>query len=281
MYKQKLCLSVNSTFGVSEAEQIRLFREAGFEGFFTDYKKGKDLKATRKCADENGMYFQSVHAPFGGCCDFWCDDEDETKKFTDELISCVHACADAEVPLMISHTYIGFDCHEVPNEQGIENYGRIVREAEKYGINIAFENTEGEEFLEALMNAFKGQKNVGFCWDTGHEMCYNFSKDMTALYGDRLMGTHLNDNLGIKDYDGKIFWHDDLHLLPFDGIADWKSIAARLDAHGFEGPLTFELNNKSKPGRHENDKYDAMKLTDYLAEAYARACRVASLRITK
>ena len=45
----------------------------------------------------------------------------------------------------------------------------------------------------------------------------------------------------------------------------------------FDGPLTFELSAQSKPGRHENDKYARLSAADYLAEAYARACRVAAL----
>ena len=105
-------------------------------------------------------------------------------------------------------------------------------------MKIAFENTEGEEYLTALMNAFKNDPSVGFCWDTGHEMCYNHSKDMLSLYGDKLICTHLNDNLGIRNYEGKITYLDDLHLLPFDGIADWDNLAARLKAHNYHDTLT-------------------------------------------
>ena len=108
-------------------------------------------------------------------------------------------------------------------------------------------------------------------------MCYNYSKDLLNLYGDRLLITHINDNLGIKDFNGKIFWHDDLHLLPFDGIADWDYNAKRLAKTGFNDILTFELNNKSKPNRHENDKYFKMPIEEYVAEAYARACRFARM----
>lgn len=45
---------------------------------------------------------------------------------------------------------------------------------------------------------------------------------MLDKYGDRLIATHLNDNLGVSDFDGKVTWTDDLHLLPFDGIIDWR-----------------------------------------------------------
>ena len=91
----------------------------------------------------------------------------------------------------------------------------------------------------------------------------------------RLIATHINDNLGILDFSGSITWHDDLHLLPFDGIGDWADIVRRL--RGFDGPLTFELSTISKPDRHENDKYARLSPEEYIAEAYSRACRVAAL----
>ena len=128
------------------------------------------------------------------------------------------------------------------------------------------------------MDAFNGEETVGFCWDSGHEQCYNAYKDMLALYGDRLLGTHLNDNLGISRSDGKIFWTDDLHLLPFDGIIDWTDAVNRLNRVGYNGVLTFELAIHSKPDRHENDKYKDMGFIKYLAEVYARACRISHLK---
>ena len=101
---------------------------------------------------------------------------------------------------------------------------------------------------------------------------------MLALYGDRLLGTHLNDNLGVRDYTGKITYLDDLHLLPFDGAANWEDNMCRLNRAHFDGPLTFELTTLSKRGRHENDAYARMDPVEYLTLAYARACRVAMLR---
>ena len=102
---------------------------------------------------------------------------------------------------------------------------------------------------------------------------------MLAKYGDRLIATHINDNLGISKYDGEIYWTDDLHLLPFDGVADWQNVTERISRCGYDGILTFELIRLSKRERHENDKYMKMPLDEYLAEAYARACRVATLKL--
>ena len=275
MYKTRLCLALSEQFKISFEDQIRLFKKIGFDGFFAGWAPGSDIAALRKVADEEGMIFQSIHAPFTKMRDMWYP-SDVTETAVAELIACLNDCARSGVPLMVTHAFIGFEDHE-PTQFGIENYARVVKEAERLGVKIAFENTEGEEYLAALMDAFRDSPAVGFCWDTGHQMCYNMETDMMALYGDRLFGTHINDNLGCRDYNGKIFWHDDLHLLPFDGIADWQANAQKIKASGFTGPLTFELNILSKPDRHENDPYGRMELTDYLTNAYIRACRVAAL----
>ena len=276
MYKTKLCLSTSPAFAETDEEQITLFKKAGFDGFFVCWYPGIDVSSLRKKADEESMIFQSIHAPFTDMHHMWTDSEDGTKA-KNELIACVRDCARANVPIAVLHAFIGFEDH-TPTAQGLQNFGEVVDEATKLGVKIAFENTEGVEYLEALMEHFCGNDTVGFCWDSGHEQCYNYGVDLLEKYGDRLLCTHLNDNLGIKDFDGTITWLDDLHLLPFDGIIDWKDAANRLDRCGFGNVLTFELNINSKPDRHENDKYGNMGIETYLAEAFCRACRIATLR---
>ena len=176
---------------------------------------------------------------------------------------------------MVVHTWIGFQYTFCETAFGFRNFGQLVKKAQEYGVVIAFENTEGEEFLDALLEYFQRNEAVGFCWDSGHELCYNHSRDLLAKYGDRLCMTHLNDNLGISRFDGEIFWTDDLHLLPYDGIADWDYNIHRLRKSKQLDILNFELNINSKPGRHENDIYGLMTMEQYLAEAYKRACRIA------
>ena len=275
MWKQKLCLGVGG-FGISTEEQIKLFAATGFDAFFTGWHYGAPIAEWKKIGDECGLIYQSLHAPFDKAAVMWTEGE-KADAAVEELCACVRACAENGIPVMVAHAFIGFKDH-APNEHGIRNYGRVADEAARLGVTLALENTEGEEYLAALMDAFKDRTEVKFCWDTGHELCYNHGKDMTALYGDRLAATHLNDNLGISRFDGETYWTDDLHLLPFDGITDWQSVASRLEACGFDGILTFELNTKSKPNRHENDCYAAMPVEQYIAEVYKRACRVAALR---
>lgn len=271
--KAKICMTANFGFPYSEIEIFPKLKAAGFDGFFTGWWGRCNPREWAAAGRANGLFYQSIHAPFGGIDKMWVSGEvgDDAEA---ELCRCLDACADVEVPVMISHAFIGFDKHE-PNEIGAERFARVGEHARKRGVVMAIENTEGEEYLAAAMEATKGNPYVGFCLDTGHEMCYNRSKDMLALYGDRLAAVHLNDNVGITGE--KITFLDDAHMMPFDGAADWADIVSRLDAHGFTGPYTFELTITNHEGRHTNDRYQQMTIEDYLAEVYERALRVRSL----
>jgi len=278
MNNTKLCLGVSGEFGFGTAEQIKIFSGLGFDAFFTGWDSDEKIAEWNRIAADCGMIYQSIHAPFTNAAKMWKGTKDEADMAAGELISCLEACAKGNVPIMVAHTFIGFEDHD-PNAFGVENYGKVVRRADELGVKLALENTEGEEYLAALMDAFAGEKAVGFCFDSGHELCYNRGGDMIGRYGDRLICTHLNDNLGISDPDN-ITWLDDLHLLPFDGVADWNGIADRLSACGYAqrcGMLTFELCRKSKPNRHENDAYAAMEPLEYLTEVYRRASKFAEL----
>lgn len=276
MWNQKLCIATISTPKATEEEQLALFKKVGFDGFFQTYSKDIDLKKLVNVANNEGVFLQSVHAPYTKMNHLW-EKTNQTNAAIDELLKCLDESKEAGAPIVVMHAFIGFEDHN-PTEFGLQNIETIVKRAKELDIKLAFENTEGEEYLAAIMNRFANENNVGFCWDTGHEMCYNHSQDLIKLYGKKLFCTHLNDNLGISRYDGKIFWTDDLHLLPFDGIADWRNIVDRLNGCGFDKELTFELNLSSKPNRHDNDIYANMEIVDYLTEAYKRACRVAALK---
>lgn len=272
--KRLLGLNVGVGFDLPETEQIRMIAAAGFDACFVPWKRERSLEACAEQIAKSGLIFQSVHAPFGHVETLW-DEGEEGELYTDELIDCLHGCQRFDVPVMVVHSIKGMDRHS-PNERGLSHFARLIEEAEKTSVRLAFENVEGLEYLDAVMERFGGSPSVGFCWDTGHEMCYNFSEDVMAKYGDRLIATHFNDNMKMHD-PSVVTWYDDLHLLPFDGRADWQGIMDRIVRHGYEGILTFELLIKNKPIHHYHDAYAAWTAEEYYAHAYERACRVAAL----
>ena len=273
MWKQKLALGTSESLGIEMSEQIQLIKEVGFEGIFFNWYKDAPINNWINEAKDVGLVVQSIHAPFKNAKLFWYGNENEARMAIDEQKECIDICSKHDVGIMIVHAFIGFKDH-TPTDIGLKRFSEVVNYATEKNVKIAFENTEGEEYLAALMNKFENNNTVGFCWDSGHEMCYNHSKDMLALYGNKLIATHINDNLGIRDFNGEIIYLDDLHLLPYDGIADWDYNISRLKKHGCPEYLTFELTTQSKRGRYDNDKYAKMKPEEYIAECYNRACRL-------
>ena len=271
----KIGISVGYDYNLPMNEVINLIYEAEFDAISPVWVPDNRLSSLVNYARYKGLIIQSLHAPFGKCSDLWSNDETKSTVAVTELLKALDDCATLNIPILVCHAWIGFNYTQEPNKIGLNNFQTIVDKAKELKIKIAFENTEGEEFLFALFEHFKSYDNVGFCWDSGHEMCYNHSDDLLEKLGNLLIMTHLNDNLGISDSEGKIFWTDDLHLLPLDGIADWDNNVKRLKNSSHLDILNFELSIKSKPNRHENDKYMEMSLNEYFTEAYNRARKIA------
>ncbi len=249
MSEFKLGIELPTSIPMDHVDQLDVIKSVGFDGFFTMWQPEKTEAIANKAA-KLGLFQQSIHSPFSGeykVSHLWNGGE-EGERVTGSLIECVKDCARFDIPIMVIHPFIGFKDH-TPTQTGLDSYARVIEAATKYGVKLGFENVEGEEYLAAIMDKFGNEDCVGFCFDTGHEMCYNRHKDMLALYGDRLIHTHLNDNLGVRGEE--ITFRDDLHLMPTHGIADWHSIMERIRATGYDGMLMSELSFSTKEGKNE------------------------------
>ena len=273
----KLGISLGNAFSVPTRELVKTVAAIGFSSVAPSMPLDGgdfDIEGIEKSAESAGVSLSFLHAPFLHAADLWEDEGEKGKEGEEEILRGIFLCEKYEIPTLVAHTWIGFDPYRGPTALGFSRMDKIVSEEDKRGVCIALENTEGEEYLDALLLRYKDEKHIGFCYDSGHESCYNRGRDLLSLYGDRLLCTHLNDNLGISDKDGKIGSIDDLHLLPFDGVINWESTARRLKKSRLPEVLNFELNRKSKPGRHENDAYEKMSYEAYFSEAYRRAQRI-------
>ena len=266
---RNLIIGVGRGYNEDLGAQLCAIRRVGWDGVFTGWDENNGLVEHARLIREQGLQYHSVHAPFNRIECIWegsPQGDDEVQR----LIRCISDCADVGVPLVVMHAIKGMDkC--TPSPIGIERFAKILAAAERCKVNVALENTEGEVYLESIFKELGDSKSLRFCIDTGHEMCYNFSADLITKYGNYLISTHLNDNLGITG-EG-ITWLDDAHLMPFDGVADWQGIADRLAAVNYKGELTFELTRKNKPGRTVNDRYAELDLEGFLAAALERARR--------
>lgn len=271
--KSKLNINAGFGFDVPEHETISTAKRAGFDGVFIGWHGREETFLCAKEAEKHDAPIAFVHAPFGRVDKLW-EDSPEILDVMREIKECISVTAEIGVKMIICHVIIGMERH-TPTLSGLPYFRDMADYAAGKGVDVAFENTEGEEYLSAVLGSLSDHGNVGFCFDSGHELCYNGGRDMLGKYGDRLIATHLNDNMG--QTGDALTWLDDAHLLPFDGKADWIGIAKRLKAHGYQGDLTFELTRKEKPGRNVSARYDGMDADMFAAAAFERAKRFAAL----
>ena len=263
-------------FGITAYEQLPHIREAGFESFFSGWSRDKkgEPQHLAELGAKLGLFYETVHAPFSKMNSIWVDGL-EGDGYCDMLLDCIDDAAEARVGIVVTHVTVA-SVAPPPSEIGLTRFRALAEHAAARGVKLALENLEIPEHLEFLFKKLEEYENVGFCWDTGHNLCYTPEIDMMKLYGDRLLCLHINDNKGITT-PGVITWHDDSHLMPFDGYVDWQGVADRLDSVGWSGIMNQELS-RGKDHCEKLEKYAAMNFREFLDESLARLRRISGLR---
>ena len=257
----------HKAFGIPIEDDLAAIKRAGFDCVFSTYSQSFDVDAAVKAALALGLYYETIHAPFGRCGleenlnSIWVEGE-HGEAYIRLLMDCVDACSRNGIEKCVLHNAVATVPPPV-SDIGKKRFAALLDYAESKNVHMAIENLESNEHLAALMS-IAGDFH-GFCWDCGHNLCYTPFTDMPALYGDRLICTHIDDNKGITR-PGYIHYTDDLHLMPFDGCLDWDWYAGKIKATGYKGPLTFEL--KTVAGLTPDQFY---------ARAYERAVKLAEM----
>ena len=71
MKNAKLILATGNGYPVSTEEQIPLIKKAGFDGVFTGWSDNAPIAEWAKIVADNGMIYQSLHAPFNRANLMW------------------------------------------------------------------------------------------------------------------------------------------------------------------------------------------------------------------
>lgn len=272
---EKFGFSLQENYTLPMPEVVDLLADAGFCAVSLSWQRDIDLKETVRHARSLGLTVQSLHGPLRGMPAMWSKDASVSQTILQDLLQSATDCAELGIPLLVVHPWNGIDYTFRQEDLYFDHFDRLVQHAENLGICIAFENLEGPEYLCALMDRYINCKSVGFCWDSGHERCYAPDWDFLSHFGDRLVMTHLNDNLGVTDPAGRLQGTDDLHLLPYDGTTNWADTIQRLKTAKKQEILNFELKIRPKGDRCKLDLYSQMPLQQYFQEAYQRALKAA------
>lgn len=200
-------------------ERAKLIKKSGFECIMTNadpnYKKQNGtIRQQVKIFKKVGLKLSSLHMTYKGkeLPNFFLDNETGLK-IEKRIIKDLH----------IAKKY-GFTCVVVHlkgeyNNIGCQRIERILQVCEKLDMPIAVENLEdNEKLLEQLFERYGKSSYLKFCYDSGHNNCFDPEYDYLEKYKDKLICLHLHDNEG----DG------DSHTLNKYGNIDWDKIAQKL-----------------------------------------------------
>lgn len=183
---------------------------------------------------------------------------------------------------------------EPPGDVGFARYTKIGETAARCGFTVSVENSIFPNHFFSVLDKFTGPE-FAHCFDCGHWNAFMRDYDVPGKYAGRLRATHIHDN------DGK----HDLHILPFDGCADWNVIAAKLAkapysrekiCSEFGGAKVNEYPGKSreqlervfsKLAMYGSDRirfedgavffYEGVPYAELIGDLYERICRVSDM----
>ena len=267
--------SLQNHYTLPLADVIVLLRKAGFSAVSPVWTPELDLSTVVAVTKAQTMTIQSLHAPCHSISQLWNPQSIDAPRLKKAIFQSIDDCARFQVPILVLHGWGGFDYSFCSKSLYFDNFDQIIDHAASKGITVAFENLEGEEYLAALMARYRNNSTVGYCWDSGHDHCYPHKLDFLSEFGDRLVITHLTDNLGLRSSDGIPTGNDDLHFLPYDGNVFWDHAIEKLRHFPQLSILNFELKYTSHSKNPRDLIYTRMTLPQYLEAAGKRARLIA------
>ena len=261
--KRKLGIVSGCLGGVPSTESLPLIKQAGFDAFFTGAYKLCDVDAIKNVAEKEGLFYESIHAPFKSINAMWYEG-DEYLTVYNGMKESIESAGKCGIPIVVTHLSSGWAAPEM-NDLGFARYDSLIELAEKNGVILAFENLRKVGNVAYFADRYDKNANVGFCYDCGHEYCYTKTVFWPDIFTSKMVYTHIHDNFGIQE---KYQEGTDIHLLPFDGTLDSKRMMDGLNKHNYQGSLNLEVNNS----RHLDMPHD-----EFLATCFDRIKRISEM----
>lgn len=244
-------------YDVPFPDRFRYIKDAGFDSvmlWWSDkFGRGDGYQNDVRYARDAGLLIENIHSPVHEQNFISMDNLNGENVFLSYL-KCVLDCYQYNISTMIIH--LPNDDYPI-NQLGIERITKIISEAEKYNINIAFENLANIINLNIILS-ISTSKHAGFCYDSCHHINYAPNSNLLRKYGNRLMALHLHDNGGKRNQ----------HQLPFDGNLNWRNVMKNISSTGYAGVIALEPMNWD---------YEDISIHEFLSRAYQKALKLESM----
>lgn len=203
---------------ISDAEiRTKKIKETGFDCVITNQDPRLDdqngnIEKQMKLFEKYGLKVSSLHNQYKACEleNFWLDNEigdrlERTLKY-DILTAQKYG-----IKCVVAHMIGDY------NKIGEDRIKRVLDLCNETGVALAIENINHKNiFFDIFKNI--DHPYLKFCYDSGHNNCFDPSFDYLEKYGDKLICLHLHDNMG----------QNDDHTLNKYGNIDWDKIAQKL-----------------------------------------------------
>lgn len=242
------------TFGLFEG--VKILMDAGYPALdFSMYNPGdyfyaddwkETAKKLRRMADERGVIFNQIHAPFGGGYEHY------TQKLVPLMPRVFEFAAILGAKLAVVHPlqqgrYYGNEKRLF--DMNMEFYRNLAPIAESTGVKVALENMwhrhpitgyivddvcADPHELALYYDTLNDPQNFTVCLDIGHvALCNREPQDAIRILGhDRLGALHVHD----------VTYFDDTHTLPGAGRIWWDAVTDALADIDYTGDFTLEAD---------------------------------------
>lgn len=244
----------------SPQERMRALKDAGFDEVMLWWgDEHADThgspQAQWEMAQRNGLQVRTVHYPFALTNSLWLDNLDG-QNYMKGLAEGLALAGKLGIQHMVIHSNKGKQPPE-PNALGLNRMRALVEEAQRQQVVLALENTRFLHHQQYLYDNIPSPY-LGFCFDTGHANCFTPGEDPLARFFDRLVTTHISDNIGPAG--------GDLHLRPGLGSIDFDSLLPSILK---KSGISLNLESAYSQADAELD----LGLAEYLSASYAGIAR--------
>lgn len=262
--KRKLGIIAECIRDEDGIDSLGRIADAGFECFFSGNCEISAVEKMKKRAEKLNLEFEFLHAPFADINTMWIEG-DGYKKIYGQMIEAIDSAAECGINEIVAHISSGWFPPEMC-DLGLSRYDALVRYAEDKCVTVAFENLRKVGNVAYFADRYAKSSFVRFCYDCGHEHCYTETVCFPDIFRDRMVCTHIHDNLG-RDRNNP-FGDPDMHILPFDGNVDYVKMMRKLDEYDYRGSLMLEVFS---------GPYPDMKPDEFIADAYSRIKKISLL----
>ena len=235
-------------------QQHQLIKQAGFDSIMIWWGEQKDEYLS--LSNKYNLEICNAHLPFEDIRKLWTPDNNDSDEYAQWLCKQIVELGNCGVNIAVMHLSRGIDTYPC-NDKGLDRLKRIVETAEKSKVKIGFENLRLIGYLDYIFENIQSD-NIGFCYDSGHHNCMCPERDLLSNFGDKLIALHLDDNMGDSD----------IHMLPYDGTADWEKVTDKLATLNYDSVISLEVQQD----RHK--MYAEMEPYEFLCTAFERASKI-------